>query len=291
MLQAVAWNIRQVRDLCSKFRKSDETFFHELCRPCTRFFHWHERAAAALFWYDAIIAQFLTLQVQRLQRHAAGRTLYAIALMARVLLYHSFCIRLFFKQIWGFLLRCRAEVLFLGGTGALVWWSGVARVLEADSALASFCYMAGVAASIWMLRRRNIQELLKDDESSLDMYLEVSLIATFTFTPRKIGDDFKLNFVDETPEPPDRYARQAGFIAVWRRKSQKQFIKATGCLILLCVSRCLAYVQAPVSSHELIQTSTFCFASIGFVAVTYLQLHISKGLELAIDSFAVNFFK
>ena len=173
----------------------------------------------------------------------------------------------------------------------MVWWSGVARVLEADSALASFCYMAGVAASIWMLRRRNIQELLKDDESSLDMYLDVSLIATFTFTPRKIGDDFKLNFVDETPEPPDRYARQAGFIAVWRRKSQKQFIKATGCLILLCVSRCLAYIQAPVSSHELIQTSTFCFASIGFVAVTYLQLHISKGLELAIDSFAVNFFK
>lgn len=102
--------------------------------------------------------------------------------MARVLLYHSFCIRLFFKQIWGFLLRSRAEVLFLGGTGALVWWTGVARVLEADSALASFCYMAGVAASIWMLRRRNIQELLKDDESSLDMYLDVSLIATFTFT-------------------------------------------------------------------------------------------------------------
>lgn len=182
MLQAVAWNIRQVRDLCSKFRKSDEAFFHELCRPCTRFFHWHERAAAALFWYDAIIAPFLTLQVQRLQRHAAGRTLYAIVLMARVLLYHSFCIRLFFKQIWGFLLRSRAEVLFLGGTGALVWWTGVARVLEADSALASFCYMAGVAASIWMLRRRNIQELLKDDESSLDMYLDVSLIATFTFT-------------------------------------------------------------------------------------------------------------
>lgn len=156
----------------------------------------------------------------------------------------------------GLLWVCFLFVLFLGGTGALVWWSGVARVLEADSALASFCYMAGVAASIWMLRRRNIQELLKDDESSLDMY-----------------------------------ARQAGFIAVWRRKSQKQFIKATGCLILLCVSRCLAYIQAPVSSHELIQTSTFCFASIGFVAVTYLQLHISKGLELAIDSFAVNFFK
>ena len=173
----------------------------------------------------------------------------------------------------------------------MAWWSGVARVLEADSALASFCYMAGVAASIWMLRRRDIQELLKDDESSLDMYLDVSLFATFSFTPRKIGDDFKLSFVDEAQEPPNRYARQAGFTTVWRRKSRKGFIKATGCLILFCVSRCLAYVQAPVSSHELIQTSTFCFASIGFVAVTYLQLHILGGLELAIDSFAVNFFK
>ena len=55
----------------------------------------------------------------------------------------------------------------------LVWWSGVAGVLEVDSALASFCYMAGIAASIWRLRRRDIQELLKDDESSLDMYLDV----------------------------------------------------------------------------------------------------------------------
>lgn len=157
-----------------------------------------------------------------------------------------------FGRLW----VCFLFVLFLGGTGALAWWSGVARVLEADSALASFCYMAGIAASIWMLRRRDIQELLKDDESSLDMY-----------------------------------ARQAGFITVWRRKSRKQFIKATGCLIFLCVSRCLAYVQAPVSSNELIQTSTFCFASIGLIAVTYLQLHILKGLELAIDSFAVNFFR
>ena len=55
----------------------------------------------------------------------------------------------------------------------VVWWSGVAGGLEVDSALASFCYMAGIAASIWRLRRRDIQELLKDDESSLDMYLDV----------------------------------------------------------------------------------------------------------------------
>lgn len=156
----------------------------------------------------------------------------------------------------GLLWVCFLFVLFLGGTGVLVWWSGVAGVLEVDSALASFCYMAGIAASIWRLRRRDIQELLKDDESSLDMY-----------------------------------ARQAGFLTVWRWKSRKQFIQAIGCLVLLCVSQCLAYTQAPISSHELIQTSTFCFASIGFVAVTYLQLHISQGLELAIDSFAVNFFK
>jgi len=47
-----------------------------------------------------------------------------------------------------------------------------------------------------------------------------------------------------------------------------------------------------MSTHsDLVLTSTFCVGAVGMVAVAYLQLHIFSGLELAIDSFSVNFFR
>lgn len=71
-------------------------------------------------------------------------------------------------------------------------------------------------------------------------------------------------------------------------------MEAISCLILLCCSRCIVYMQhmqLPVSTHDLVLTSAFCLASVGLVAIAYLQLHIFSGLELAIDSFSVNFFR
>ena len=103
----------------------------------------------------------------------------------------------------------------------------------------------------------DIQELLKDDESSLDMY-----------------------------------ARQAGFVNEWRRKSRHRLLEALAFLLLLCFARFLVYLRLPMSTHyDLVLSSAFCVGAIGMVAVAYLQLHIFSGLELAIDSFSVNFFR
>eukprot|EP00438_Fugacium_kawagutii_P012026 Skav218168 [mRNA] locus=scaffold5213:131379:138001:- [translate_table: standard] len=88
-----------------------------------------------------------------------------------------------------------------------------------------------------------------------------------------------------------RYARQAGFIKEWRRKSGRRLIEAISCLILMCGSRCVVYMQLQVSTHDLVLTSAFCLGSVGLAAIAYLQLHIFSGLELAIDSFSVNFFR
>ena len=50
----------------------------------------------------------------------------------------------------------KSKVLCLSATGASLWWSIGNEVLELDLAFTNFCYVVGVAMSIWLLRRGEV---------------------------------------------------------------------------------------------------------------------------------------
>lgn len=89
----------------------------------------------------------------------------------------------------------------------------------------------------------------------------------------------------------DLYARNAGFINEWRRKSRRRLLEAFACLVFMCLSRGLVYLQITISLEDFILSLSFCLASMIFTGVVYFELHVLSGLELAIDSFSVNFFR
>lgn len=148
------------------------------------------------------------------------------------------------------------QVLGLAATGVLLYLS-INELVHVDISLTTICYMFGVTVSIWLLRGREVQELLGAQEGNLDLY-----------------------------------ARKAGFIKEWRMKSFRRLFECLSFLIIMCVSRSLGYSQELlVLPYDLLPNAAYCCAASGFSAVLYFQLHILSGLELAIDSFSINFFR
>ena len=156
-----------------------------------------------------------------------------------------------FSRLWGFLLLA----LTLAASGVLLWFTGT-EDLDAPTAATTLCYMFGVAASIWLLRVKEVQELVGKQTGNLDMY-----------------------------------AKKCGFLREWRKMSKRRFFEALGFLIIMCSSRWLGYSQDVPVLPDLFPNVAFCFAASGFAGMGYLQLHILSGLELAIDSFSINFFR
>ena len=144
-------------------------------------------------------------------------------------------------------------MICLATTAILIWFSS-AQFTEVDIVVSSIGFMASVAVSIWMLG--DVDDFLSDNEHGLDLY-----------------------------------ARNAGFLSEWRRTSQHRLLEALSCLALMWFLRCLVYAQIAVSVHNLLLSLVFCLTSFGFMAVAYLELHVLCGLELAIDSFSVHFFR
>jgi len=148
------------------------------------------------------------------------------------------------------------QVLGLAATGVLLYLS-INELVHVDITLTTICYMFGVTVSVWLLRAREVQELLGAQEGNLDLY-----------------------------------ARKAGFIREWRTKSFRRLFECLSFLIIMCVSRSLGYSQELlVLPYDLLPNAAYCCAASGFSAVLYFQLHILSGLELAIDSFSINFFR
>ena len=135
----------------------------------------------------------------------------------------------------------------------LIWFS-TGGFVEADVMVTTICFLASVAVSIWLLG--DVEDFLSDPGHGLDFY-----------------------------------AWNAGFIQEWRKKSRRPLMEACSCLLLMWVLRCLIFSQIIPSAHDLLLSISFCVASGGFMAVAYLELHVLSGLELAIDSFSVNFFR
>eukprot|EP00435_Cladocopium_sp_Y103_P021825 s1418_g5.t1 len=154
---------------------------------------------------------------------------------------------------WSWLWVLWLVVMCVAATGVLIWFS-TGGFLEADVTVTTICFLASVAVSVWLLG--DVDDFLSDPEHGLDFY-----------------------------------AWNAGFIQEWRKKSRRRLMEACSCLLLMWVLRCLVFLRIDPSVHDLLLSISFCVASGGFMAVAYLELHVLSGLELAIDSFSVNFFR
>lgn len=154
---------------------------------------------------------------------------------------------------WSWLWVWWLVVMCFSVASVLIWFS-TGGFLEADVTVTTICFLASVAVSVWLLG--DVDDFLSDPEHGLDLY-----------------------------------AWNAGFIQEWRKKSRRRLMEACSCLLLMWVLRCLIFSQIDSSPYDLLLGISFCVASGGFMAVAYLELHVLSGLELAIDSFSVNFFR
>lgn len=154
---------------------------------------------------------------------------------------------------WSWLWVWWLVVMCFAAASVLIWFS-TGGFVEADVMVTTICFLASVAVSIWLLG--DVEDFLSDPGHGLDFY-----------------------------------AWNAGFIQEWRKKSRRRLMEACSCLLLMWVLRCLIFSQINPSAHDLLLSISFCVASGGFMAMAYLELHVLSGLELAIDSFSVNFFR
>eukprot|EP00435_Cladocopium_sp_Y103_P044309 s2031_g12.t1 len=151
--------------------------------------------------------------------------------------------------------------LFVGllALGGYMMWQSVSEFIELLTTITTACYMLGVFAGIWSLRRAGIQELLGSHDGSLETYAQLN-----------------------------------GFLKAWAAVSQRRFREVLGFLIAMIACRSLVHLpntgfQQDMERME--RTVAFCAAATGFAALAFTQLHIVAGLELAIDSFSVKFFQ
>lgn len=151
--------------------------------------------------------------------------------------------------------------LFVGllALGGYMMWQSVSEFIEVLTTITTACYMLGVLAGIWSLRRANMQELLGSHDGSLETYAQLN-----------------------------------GFLKAWAAVSKRRFNEVIGFLIVMIACRSLVHLpntgfQRDMDRME--RTVAFCAAASGFAALAFAQLHIVAGLELAIDSFSVKFFQ
>lgn len=151
--------------------------------------------------------------------------------------------------------------LFVGllALGGYMMWQSVSEFIEVLTTITTACYMLGVLAGIWSLRRQGIQELLGSHDGSLETYAQLN-----------------------------------GFLKAWAAVSKRRFKEVLGFLIVMI--GCRSLVHLPNSGFQrdmdrMERTVAFCAAASGFAALAFAQLHIVAGLELAIDSFSVKFFQ
>ncbi|CAK9026879.1 unnamed protein product [Durusdinium trenchii] len=164
-------------------------------------------------------------------------------------------------QTWPFVLLRIWIFSLLVGVGALIgliiWQSSGKEFYDTITTITTTCYLLGVMSGAWSLRRVKIQELLGSNIGSLELY-----------------------------------AHQHGFLAEWHFMSSKRLLETSGFLMLMLATRWLVHFDLFEQQEEPFErTCGFCFAAVGMAALAYLQLHLVAGLDLAIDSFTVNFFR
>ena len=207
-------------------------------------------------------------------------------------------------------------LLILLAPTTLLAWLLVTEKVDTIMTSTVLCYLVGVIAAAWSLRRANIQELLGSSDGSMEqqlvsksignMYMPVPKFFVFLFVPMQVfvyqtcahththahtayclkllwGAMHLVNFTV-------RYAFLCGFSQDWRQVSTRRFKEVLAFLVLILGCRWSVHLSEGLQ-HGFEPSVTFSMAAVGFAAIAYTQLHMVAGLELAIDSFSINFFR
>eukprot|EP00434_Breviolum_minutum_P032957 symbB.v1.2.029154.t1/scaffold3143.1/size62517/3 len=120
----------------------------------------------------------------------------------------------------------------------------------------TLCLMLGSTVAAWSMRRAEIHLLLGHEDGGLE-----------------------------------EYARKSGFLKEWRQISRTRLKEVLLVLFVMLSCRWLAVSFTQPSLAIILIAVSFSSTAVGCAAVTYTQLHIVAGMDLAIDSFCIHFFK
>ena len=120
----------------------------------------------------------------------------------------------------------------------------------------TLCLMLGSTIASWSMRRAEIHLLLGHEDGGLE-----------------------------------EYARKSGFLKDWRRISRRRLLEVLSVLMMMLSCRWLGDVFTEPSLESIIIAVCFSSTAVGCAAVSYTQLHIVAGMDLAVDSFCINFFR
>ncbi|CAE7801480.1 unnamed protein product, partial [Symbiodinium sp. CCMP2456] len=130
---------------------------------------------------------------------------------------------------------------------------------------------------------------------STELYLLGALMAAVSLRRSKIG-----NLLGPTEHLLDDYAAECDFLDEWRKLSRLRLLQICGGFVLMLSSRTSALLLTSHPSHgkltqdlaqDVVTITAFAAMAVCFCAACYCTLHITAGLELAVDSFAVRCFK
>lgn len=208
--------------------------------------------------YDAAIAEFSTTKVSERRGEVS-----ALPRIGRCLL----CMAGHLRFSEGLASRCFAILSFgvipMAMSGLLLY-GGAVSFMDASLLLALTSFQLGVSVASFSFDRKGIGLLLGPQETRLD-----------------------------------DYALEADFMADWQKVSRKRFIETVCMFIGMMCTRIAAQIwvrgqlDADIfeSNWELCYSIAFSFMLFRYLLLCYSILHCCCGLELALDSFGVRFFR
>ena len=214
-------------------------------------------------FHDAVIAG--PTWVSPLSRRNSMDTATALPLLGWFLLSMVGILDFFDGRKWRHLARCSLGGQIVGVIGlvaAMSTWTGDFEDLE--PLITTALYSVGVAAGVLSLRRNKITCLLGPSEYVMD-----------------------------------DYALESDFLDDWRKVSKARLCQISGFFVLMISSRVGAlflteresfWKYKDIFGFDVLTVVAFTSMAMCYCTACYCVLHVTAGLELAVDSFALRFF-
>ena len=207
--------------------------------------------------YDAVIAQF---SVNKVSESRGDGEVSALPRVGRC----SLCMAGHLRFSEGLASRCFAILSFgiipMAMSGLLLY-GGAVSLMDTSLLLALTSFQLGISVASFSFDRKGIALLLGPEETRLD-----------------------------------DYALEADFMADWQKVSRKRFIETVCMFIGMMCARIAAQIwvrgQLELEANwDQVYTIAFTFMLFRYLLLCYSILHCCCGLELALDSFGVRFFR
>ncbi|CAE7393640.1 unnamed protein product [Symbiodinium sp. CCMP2592] len=214
-------------------------------------------------FHDAVIAA--PTWVTPVSHRNSMETATALPLLGWFLLSMIGILDFFDSRKWRNLARCSLGVQIVGVIGliaAMSTWTGDLEDLE--PLITTALHFFGVAAGVLSLRRNKITCLLGPSEYLMD-----------------------------------DYALESDFLDDWRKASKARLVQISGFFVLMISSRIAALFLTEreifgkykeIFGFDVLTVVAFTSMASCYCTACYCVLHVTAGLELAVDSFALRFF-